>query len=406
MKILIYGLNFSPELTGIGKYTGEMAAWLVSKGHQVKVICAPPYYPGWKIDGAYGSNCYKIEAIDGVTVYRAPLYVPKRPTGVKRILHLMSFACTSLPLLISQLRWKPDVVWVVEPPLLGAPAALLFSRFTGSKTWLHIQDFEIDAAFEMGILKSARLRGMIEKGERWLMSRFYKVSSISGRMIELAGNKGVDSSRLYLFRNWVNVEDIRPTNRIGFYRRELGIKDDVIVALYSGNMGGKQGLEVMARAARALQYNAGIKFVFCGNGAGRALLEKECESLNNVIFMDLQPIDRLNDLLGMADVHLLPQRADAADLVMPSKLTGMLASGRAVVVTSKVDTELGDVILNHAKCGLVVPPENYMAMAKALERLVENSSLREEFGRNGRIYAEKVLSGESILSEFEEELAS
>jgi colanic acid biosynthesis glycosyl transferase WcaI len=99
-------------------------------------------------------------------------------------------------------------------------------------------------------------------------------------------------------------------------------------------------------------------FVFCGNGAGRDDLVALCDGLSNVQFIDLQALERLGEFLAMADIHLLPKRADTVDLVMPSKLTGMLASGRPVVVTAHAETGLAKVV---TACGLVVQPEQPQA---------------------------------------------
>ena len=139
MKILFYGINFSPELTGIGKYTGEMAQWFAEQGHEVLVITAPPYYPAWKVSKGY-QNAYATEQWQGVTVFRTPLWVPAQPSGLKRLIHLASFALLSIPALFKQWSWKPDVVWVVEPPLMCAPAAVAFAKLNGAKSWLHVQD--------------------------------------------------------------------------------------------------------------------------------------------------------------------------------------------------------------------------------------------------------------------------
>jgi colanic acid biosynthesis glycosyl transferase WcaI len=110
MKILLYGLNYSPELTGIGKYSGEKCEWLAKNGHVVRVICAPPYYPEWKVHKAYRSWRYQTEQRNNVTVYRCPLFVPKRPNTLSRLVHLLSFGLSSLPVLFMQWSWKPDVV--------------------------------------------------------------------------------------------------------------------------------------------------------------------------------------------------------------------------------------------------------------------------------------------------------
>lgn len=406
MKILFYGINYSPELTGIGKYTGEMAEWFAVRGHEVRVITAPPYYPAWKISEGY-PNRYHTQQLNGVTVYRTPLWVPHQPSGLKRLIHLASFALSSFPTLFMQWRWKPDVIWVVEPPLMCAPAAVAFAKMVGAKSWLHVQDYEVNAAFDMGLLKGQWLKRMVLACERWLMRCFDRVSSISGQMLSLAGEKGVDADRVVLFPNWVDISAIQPLEVVSPYRAELGIAEDAVVALYSGNMGGKQGLEILAHTARLLintSYPQQIEFVFCGHGAGRADLEEACQGLTNVRFLDLQPFERLSELLGMADIHLLPQRADAADLVMPSKLTGMMASGRAVLATATADTELGRVVAQEAQCGLIVQPENAQAMVEAIQQLAQDSELRQQLGSKGRLYAESKLDKDSVLRAFEQSL--
>lgn len=406
MKLLFYGINYSPELTGIGKYTGEMASWFAAAGHDVRVITAPPYYPNWKVGEGYSAGRYQREERNGVTVFRTPLWVPARPGGLKRLVHLASFALASMPTLFRQWRWAPDVVWVVEPPLMCAPAAAAFASLTGAKSWLHIQDYEVDAAFDLGLIKGKTLRRWVEAAERWLLRRFDVVSTISGRMVDRAMAKGVASERVVLFPNWVDISGIAPLQQASPYRAELGFAgDDTVVVQYSGNMGNKQGLEILAEVAKLLQYDAPqVQFVFGGNGSGRADLEARCAGLPNVRFLDLQPLERLNEWLGLADIHLLPQRADAADLVMPSKLTGMLASGRAVVATTHAHTELGRVVEQDAACGLVVPPEDAKAMADAIRTLAADAAMRGSMGANGRRYAERELSQDQILKRFEQQL--
>ena len=411
MRILIHGINYSPELTGIGKYSGEMAEWLALQGHEVHVVTAPPYYPQWKVADGF-VNGWRKEFQSSVMVYRCPLWVPSKPSGLKRVLHLASFAISSFPIMLRQIFWRPDVVWVVEPPLFCAPQAWLVARLSGGKAWLHIQDYEVDAAFDLGLLKGKFLRGMVAAGERWLMRRFDRVSTISLRMVDRAVNKGVPAERVVMFRNWV---EIRNGQRIESgqgsssknqgatvgYREELGIANDAVVALYSGNMGGKQGLEILSQTAALLKGESGVVFVFCGNGAGRDDLVAQCVGLSNVHFLDLQPAERLSELLAMADIHLLPQRADAADLVMPSKLTGMLASGRPVVATANPNTELASVV---QECGLVVLPEQADAFAEAILKLARDSELRTRLGVAGRAYAVANLDRDAVLGQFEAEL--
>jgi len=399
MKILIYSLNFAPELTGIGKYNGEMARWLVRHGHEVRVVTAPPYYPEWRVRPGFSGARYRTERWEGVDVTRCPLWVPEQAGGLKRLLHLASFALSSLPVMVRRTLWRPDVVFVVEPALLCTPAALVVARLAGARSWLHIQDYEVDAGFAMGLLRGRRLRSLVLAVERWIMRRFDVVSTISGRMLELAAQKGVDPSRLTPFPNWVDVSGIVPIQAPSPYRKELGISRDAVVALCSGNMGNKQGLEVLAFAARILQSETGIQFVFCGDGAGKDAFVRQCEGLRNVRLLPLQPIERLSDLLGLADIHLLPQRADAADLVLPSKLTGMLASGRPVVVTAESGTELAQ-IMQKAGCGMSVPPEHPEELAAAIRMLARDPKRRTAMGIAAREYAKLELDLDRTMSRF------
>lgn len=403
LRILIYGLNFAPELTGIGKYTSEMAHWLQERGHDVRVITAPPYYPEWTVPIGYRAGAYTRELWNGIRVLRCPLYVPRRVSGLKRLLHLASFALSSLPVAIAQIRWRPQVVWTVEPTFFAVPGALLVAKLARARSWLHVQDYEIDAAFSMGLLKGRLSRSAVSAVERWAFRRFDRTSTISQRMLERAGEKGVSPKQLVHFPNWVDISEITPEVGPSVVRSELQISPNKIVVLYSGNMGSKQGLEVLAHAAELLADDHRIEFIFCGQGVGREDLVHRCKGLKNVRFLPLQPVDRLSGLLGAADIHVLPQRADAADLVLPSKLTGILASGRPVIATADLRTELGQVI-GSSEAGELVPPGNSEALASAIRELAGDAPRRLRMGVAARNYAERELSTDSIMRRFEADL--
>ncbi|MGA2376670.1 MAG: glycosyltransferase WbuB [Candidatus Sulfotelmatobacter sp.] len=418
MRILIHGLNFAPELVGVGKYTGEMAEWLAARGHEVRAVTAPPFNPEWKIAPGFSPWRYSREgrlppsgpvenrrksgaAGGGLTVLRCPLWVPRRPSGGKRILHLASFALASFLVMLRQVFWKPEIVLVVEPTLFCLPAALITGRFCQARTWLHVQDFEADAGFDLGLLTSVSLQHSIAWLEKKSMAGFDRVSTVSEKMLATLARKGVARSACRLFPNWVDTAAIVPLERPSPLRAQLGISPGEIVALYAGTMGRKQGLEILAEAAGRLSGREGLRFVFCGEGPGKLILSDLTGQMPNVQWIPLQPLARLNDLLNLADIHLLPQKADAADLVMPSKLTGMLASGRPVVATSRPGTQLAEVVRGR---GIAVEPGDAAAFAGAIEQLADDSGLRESLGRNAREYAVSELEKESILSRLEREL--
>ena len=404
MRILIIGINYYPELTGIGKYTGEMAEWFTAEGHEVRVITAPPYYPAWRIKAGYCSLTYRNEVIQGVRVLRCPLWVPRRVGSLKRILHLLSFAFSSaMPAFWLGLKWRPDVVLGIEPPLFSAPVVLAASRLGSARAWLHIQDFEIDAAFDLGLLRSPRLRALTTGVERWLMRRFDRVSTISERMLERLDSKGVSPSARFLFPNWVDTELIRPISDTSRLRTEFDIPDNRIVLLYSGNMGRKQGLELVAEVASLLSGSPEFMFLLCGDGAARQELESQAGALPNVRFLPLQPLERFNELLNLADIHLLPQRADAEDLVMPSKLTAMLASGRPVIATARAGSQVAEVV---SGCGQVVKPGDRQAFLNAIEYLGRSPEERHKLGLAGRAFAVDHWSKQGVLSRMLDELGA
>jgi colanic acid biosynthesis glycosyl transferase WcaI len=393
-KILIYSANFAPEPTGIGKYSGEMAAWLASRGHEVRVVAAPPYYPRWKVDAAYEWRPFRREQWQGVQVWRAPLWVPSEPGGRARIVHLLSFAMCSLPLMLAQIGWRPDLVVTVAPAFVCTPAALLTARLSGARAWLHLQDFEIDLAFAMGLLKNRFLKRIVTKLEGWIMRRFDSVSSISGKMVELLLRKGVAEERAEYFPNWVDTSHVKPVLCSDSYRRELDIPNGTVVVLFAGSLSGKQGLMVIPEIAAHLAARKDIVFVVCGEGVVKAKLAAAAAGLANVRFLPLQPFDRLGELLCLADIHLLPQGADAADLVLPAKLSGMLASGRPVISTCRPGTEIGAVV---AQCGVIVPPADAKALADAIGALADDPKRRADLGRAARAFAETHFELDRVL---------
>jgi len=399
MKILIYGINFWPELTGVGKYTGEMAEWLASRGHDVQVVTAPPYYPQWKVEKGYSAWLYRRDRFHGIPIVRCPLWIPKRLSALHRIIHLASFAISSAPVVLwKALRWKPNVVFVLQPAFLCTPASWLASRLAGARCWMHVQDFELDAALELGLLKGGRFRQLLQSFEHFWMKRLDTVSTISDHMFDHLITKGISPKCRVMLKNWVDTQDICPMTGENAYRRQLGFTSETIVALYSGNMGRKQGLEVVIEAAKRLRDWPHYQFVLAGDGSMRVALQEEAQGLSNIHFLPLQPVEQLNELLNAADIHLLLQRPLASGFFLPSKLTGMLATGRPIAATAYEGSEIAKAI---AGCGLLVPPDDPKAIVEAVLRLGGNPEERHEMGRKGREIAVSLWDKQAILEQFE-----
>ncbi|EKE74342.1 WcaI family glycosyltransferase [Celeribacter baekdonensis] len=403
VKIQILGLNYAPEKIGIAVYSTGLADEFSARGHDVVVVCAHPYYPQWKLGEGWPQFRYRTIMTDsGAKVIHCPLYVPQIPTAKSRMIHYASFALTALPRLLGDaVRKRPDVVFVVAPSLVSAISGWATARLTGAKLWLHVQDFEVEAAFATGAIGSeSRLGRMALAFERWMLGRFDIISSISQPMLDKLHEKGVPQAKIYELRNWANLSRVTVVEGVSPMREELGITTKY-VAYYSGNVAAKQGLEIIPAAARLLQHRDDLTFVICGEGSFLSTLKDAAEGLNNIQFLPLQPLEKLSDALGMADVHLLPQIAGVAELVLPSKLTNMLASGRPVIATAGPDTALAQELKGS---GIVTPPGDVAAFASTIEALLDDSEQRAAFGKQARLSANANWDMDRIICKLETKL--
>lgn len=404
-NVLLLTLNYAPEPVGIGPYSAGLAEALAARGHRVEVIAGKPYYPQWQVYPAYAGGGWQSGEEHGVHVTRCPHYVPAEPSGLKRIVHLASFALSALPVALrAALRGKaqqPQVVVVTAPALLSVLTAWIAARLAGASLWIHVQDFEVEAALATGLMDQASLPARFARWlESWVLRRGDRVSTISPQMCAKLRDKGVESARVLEVRNWADSRFAADPAGAATIRAEWGLEGR-LVALYSGNIARKQGIEILVEAARLLQHRRDLAFVICGEGPNRIELERLAAGLDNVQLHDLQPAERMGAMLTMADLHLLPQIAGAADLVLPSKLTNMLASARPVVATADPGTGLyGEV----DGCGALTPPGDAAALAAAIAALADDPATRETWGKAARTRAEERWMKDAIIDRVEAEL--
>jgi colanic acid biosynthesis glycosyl transferase WcaI len=405
MRILIFGINYSPELTGIGKYTGEMGSWFAQRGHDVHVVTAVPYYPEWEVHEKYKGKKWFTEDIDGAKVHRVPLYVPKEVNSKKRIIHEFSFVLGVLPYWFKFLFSKKfDAVFCAAPPFHLGFFPLILSKLRGMPMVSHVQDLQVDAAKELGMINNKTFLNIMFGLERFILKNSTRVSTISLGMEQKIAAKGIIEKQRIMFPNWVDEKSIRPLPKEASLRTEFGIGMDDKVILYSGNLGEKQGLESIIETAITYKERNDVYFIIVGSGGAKEkLMQMAAEAgLTQVKFYPLQPYEKLSALLATADVHLVLQKKSAADLVMPSKLTGILSAGGCSIVTAEPGTSLYTVIHQH-QMGILCEPENAASLAGAIDTAI-NADLTV-YRANARAYAEKYLSKEAILEQFEADLA-
>jgi colanic acid biosynthesis glycosyl transferase WcaI len=360
-KILLYGMNFAPEITGVGKYTGEIGDYLTGQGSEVTVVTTPPH---------------SVEQKKGMKIFRVPLFLKENMGGIWRLIAPLSFAATSAPVVLwNILRHRPQFVICVEPTLFAAPLAILAAKAVGARTVLHVQDLEVDAAFAVGHLKSLSfMKKAAYLFEKYTLKGFDRIITISERMAQRLTEKTGKPEQVAIVRNWVDLEHIYPLGRKSAYRQELGYADDDFIVLYSGNIGAKQGLDTLLDSAAQLVQQQKIKFIIAGEGPAKRGLMDKYGHLLNVSFLPFQPYEKFNEFMNLASLHALPQDRGAADLVLPSKLGGMLASGAPVVVTADEGTELANFLGDSA---IITPPGDSEALALAIEQASKGD--REEW---------------------------
>ena len=402
MKVAIVSINYRPEPTGISVYSTGLAEHLAQAGDSVDVYTGFPYYPRWRKAPGHEWLWYWTENIGGVSVRRHYLYVPRRPSALRRMVHELSFVFSvSLGYLLGP---RPGVTVIVTPSLFtGIPIALL-AKLKGSATLLHVQDLQPDAAVDLGMLR----RGPAARFFYWIERLTYRlcdrVSTISEGMRKRIASKGVPTTKLAVLYNWANDDQVSAIDGATELRREWGLEDKFVV-LYSGNMGFKQGLDSLLDCADVLRAEKDIAFVIVGDGGEKESLMHAAEAmkLGNVQFRPLQPMDRLGELLATANVSAIPQKCGVTDIVLPSKLANILASGRPVVAAAANGTELAHIVRD-GDCGRVVPQGNTVLMAEAILELRDDPELCARFGANGRRYMEAHLAKGAILGSFRNEL--
>lgn len=399
MRILIYGLNFSPEKVGIGKYTGEMFEWLEKNNHKCNVITAQPFFPNWESK----THFYTINK----NIVRCPLWVPKRPNGLKRILHLLTFFITSLPVVFFYSLRKYDLIITICPTLFSGLSIILtkLMRNRNTKTCLHIQDYEIDAAFKLNILSNRKLQNFLKKFELFIYKNNDMLSTISDEMLKKLDNKELKNQKKVIFPNWVDTNLIFPKQRndsaIRDYIKRLGFKPSDKIVMYSGSMNEKQGISFLSDVIKETLKVGNIKWLLSGEGHRKKLLENIFYGNKNVRITSLKPLKELNNWLNVADIHVIPQKIEVSGLVLPSKLLAIMAIGKPIVATAPENSELFKKCKN---CGLLVKPNSLRDFSDAIIELSRNEEKAAKLGCEGVKNILGKLDKDTVLNNFNNEI--
>ena len=409
MRVIVWGINYAPEPTGIAPYNTDLCDFLVSRGHEVEMVAAFRYYPYWERLPEDRRKLWRRDQMGAVPVHRCWCYLPKQPSALKRIFHELSFCCMSFLRMLTLKR--ADVVVVVSPPLALGFFAWIACALRRAPFVFHVQDLQPDAAIGLGMLR----QGLMIRALYWLEALAYRkaslVSSISSGIIGAFERKGVPINKRLLFPNWLRVQpqDLSLCGDGLRVRRKFGISDSALLALYSGNIGRKQNIGILLEAARLLDQTSTmareIVIVIGGDGAGRAELEHALAAnpCDRVKLLPLLDDKDYADMLAAAQVCLITQAAGTGQYFFPSKLLSALCARVPVIAVADADSELSAAV-REGGFGECVPADAPGPLAGTLIQLANDSHLLTSW-KAGTSWVDQ-FARERVLPRFEQHLES
>ena len=392
MRIVVWGINYAPEKIGIAPCNVTLCEFLSRKGHEVTMLTAFAYYPGWKKKKEDRAKIFGAETINGVRVLRCWHYVPDKLNTAKRVLHELSFVlCSFFRALFLP---KPDLWIVVSPPLLSALAVRLICLCKGGRYMLHLQDLQPDAAINLGMIRSAGVIRVLRAAESVAYQRAWRISVITNGMRDILCKRGVSREKLICFPN--GTYSIQGATK-GAFRSEYGIDRQSFLVVYSGNIGVKQGLHHVIKSLRFV-CNRGLRLFICGEGAERSRLLELASGVPNVRFGNLREANEYCEMLADADLMIVSLASGSGSSFFPSKLFSACAAGRAIVAICDFNSELAQLV-DKTGCGVVAPYGDSKKLAAIFDELAQNPKRVELMGEAARRLS-KLYSWDALLEKF------
>lgn len=399
MKILFLTQYCPPEVGAPQNRIFEFAKQLKSFGHEVTILTALPNYPKGEIFDEYKGKKVVLEEIDGIKIVRTSIYATKSKDFVKRLRNYLSFTFSSV-LSGSKHIDKQDVIITESPPLFLGWSGYILAKRKKAKFVFNVSDLWPESAVKLGVLNNK----LFIKMSTWLEEFCYKKShAVTGQtqgIVDNIVNRGFDKNKVHLITNGVDTEFFKKENRDENFRKELGIENKFSI-VYAGIHGIAQGLEVVIDAAEKLKDFNDIQFIFVGDGPEKGMLIERTKEkkLNNVKFLPVQLKPEMPRIIASMDATIIPlKKLDLFKGALPSKMFEALSSELPIVLSVAGEAEK---LINNAKAGIVVEPENSDQIAEAILKLYKNKELAKQLGENGRKYVIENYSRESITRKLE-----
>lgn len=391
LRILVVGLNFEPEVSGIAPYTSGLAHGLTARGHDVEVVTGYPHYPQWHVHDGYAGATMS-EDLGGIRTRRLRHFVPDRPTTARRIRMELDFGLRAVAC-----RWgQPEVVVLVSPALVSSMLVAWRARRAGIPVVTWVQDI-----YTLGVEQAGdgRLKPLVQTIESRLLEHSSRVVVIHDRFRHYLQTQLAVRSDVDVVRNWSHVEQAPAFDRAAV-RRKHGWAEHEYVVLHAGNMGAKQGLENVVRASRiASDRRLPIRFVLLGDGLRRRDLEA-LDPNDRLQFIDPLPDGDFEQALGAADALLVNELPGLTEMSVPSKLTTYWSTGRPVIAAADVRSTTAEEIAV-SRAGVLVLPNEPEVLIDAVEGLAADPELGIRLADAGKRFRHEHLSPDSCIDAFE-----
>lgn len=392
--------SFPPEISA-GRLEYELSEALLNSGHSLEIVTAIPrrYLLNNAICKRAGRFSYT-EKINGLHIRRMGPEFSQRDNLVSRGLeYFLDLIIFGLGGLVSK---RPDVILSSSPPMSIGLAGWLIARLRKVPVVLRVGDIHPQALIDLGLVKNPAFIGILRIMENLLYRQVDHIIVLSETYRQDLIKKGVKPSKITVIPNWSNVGEVSISEKQAITLQKDIQTSGAFVVTYAGFMSWPQDLETLIDCASLLS-NYNITFCLVGDGPQRKQLEERSRKLNlsNVRFLPLQPRPVYLNILRMSDVCLVSLKGSYKSPAVPSKLIDIMACGKPVIANVPME---GDVpkIINDAKCGLWVEPQNPTAFSQAVQNMFNNAELCSTMGKNGLDYFKAHYTLQSCMKRYEQ----
>ena len=392
LSILVLCPHYEPDTAPTGEVMTALCEQWTSRGHRVEIITSLPWYRDHAVAEGWTGRLVRTQQQPWGRIRRWHPFPSDKGRLVSRAAGFAGFSALAGADAMA-VASRCDVVFAMSPPITLGAVGWAAARRGRAPLVFNVQDVFPDAAVETGMVSSPRVAAAASRLERWVYRRAAAVTVLSEGMADNVRSKldaGADPDKVVVIPNSADAGRIVPTDRANSYRAELGLDGtDCTVVMYAGNLGHSQPLELVVAAAErfADQGRADVQFVVNGDGVARSVVADAAERLHNLHLVGWQPPERLGEVLGAADLHLVLLRQGLGTTSVPSKVYTVLAAGRPVLASVDRGSEV-ERLLVESGAGRTVVPDDPDAFCTALAEMVADPDALVEMGRQGRAHAE------------------